>query len=82
VASGSPDDFFDRIVEDALVRAIDELTDDFRETLILSDLADLNYAEISEVLDIPIGTVKSRLFRARRQIREALLVHGTGLGEC
>ncbi|HUF64563.1 MAG TPA: sigma-70 family RNA polymerase sigma factor [Gemmatimonadaceae bacterium] len=76
LAAQSPDDFFEQIVDDRLLEAIDALAEEFRETLILSDLADLNYAEIAEVLDIPVGTVKSRLFRARRQLRDALLVHG------
>jgi RNA polymerase sigma-70 factor (ECF subfamily) len=76
LAAQSPDEFFDQIVDDRLLEAIDALAEEFRETLILSDLADLNYAEISEVLDIPVGTVKSRLFRARRQLRDTLLVHG------
>jgi RNA polymerase sigma-70 factor, ECF subfamily len=75
LASQSPDDFFEQIVDDRLLAAIDALPEEFRETLILSDLADLNYAEISEVLGIPVGTVKSRLFRARRQLRDALLDH-------
>jgi RNA polymerase sigma-70 factor, ECF subfamily len=73
-----PDDFFDGIVDARLIEAIDALPEDFREALILSDLADLNYAEIAEVLEIPAGTVKSRLFRARRQLRDALLLHGKG----
>jgi RNA polymerase sigma-70 factor, ECF subfamily len=76
LAMQSPDDFFERIVDDRLLAAVDALPEEFRETLILSDLADLNHAEISEVLDIPVGTVKSRLFRARRQLRDTLLVHG------
>jgi RNA polymerase sigma-70 factor, ECF subfamily len=76
LASQSPDDFFQQIIDARLLAAIDALPGDFREVLILSDLADLNYAEISEVLEIPAGTVKSRLFRARRQLRQALLVHG------
>jgi RNA polymerase sigma-70 factor, ECF subfamily len=75
-ATRSPDDFFEQIVDDRLLNAIDALAEEFREPLILSDLADLNYAEISEVLDIPVGTVKSRLFRARRKLRDALLFHG------
>ena len=41
--------------------------------LVLSDLGDLKYGEIAEVLDLPIGTVKSRLFRARRLLQERLL---------
>ena len=73
VATGSPDDFFKVIVDDALVAAIDALPDDFREVLILSDLGDLTYPEISEVLAIPLGTVKSRLFRARQQLRDVLV---------
>jgi RNA polymerase sigma-70 factor, ECF subfamily len=76
VATRSPDDFFEQIVDERLLGAVDALPEEFRETLILSDLADLNYAEISDVLGIPVGTVKSRLSRARRQLREALLVHG------
>lgn len=71
-ASGSPDDFFDRIVDDRLVAALDTLTDEFHDVLVLSDLADLTYREITEVLDVPVGTVKSRLFRARRQMRDKL----------
>jgi RNA polymerase sigma-70 factor (ECF subfamily) len=73
VATGSPDDFFKIIVNDELVAAIDALPDEFREVLILSDLGDLTYPEISEVLAIPVGTVKSRLFRARHQVRHTLI---------
>jgi len=76
VAGGSPDDFFEQIVDERLLAAIDALVEEFREPLILSDLADLSYREIADVLEIPVGTVKSRLFRARRQLREALLVYG------
>jgi RNA polymerase sigma-70 factor (ECF subfamily) len=74
--SGSPDDFFRNIVDDALLTAIDALADDFHQVLVLSDLADLTYPEISQVLGIPIGTVKSRLSRARDQVRKSLLARG------
>lgn len=70
VAVTSPEAFFDAVLDDALIAAIDALPEDYREVLILSDLGDLTYPEISEVLKIPLGTVKSRLYRARRQIRE------------
>jgi RNA polymerase sigma-70 factor (ECF subfamily) len=58
-------EFFGLLIEDEVVDAIDELPEEFREVLVLSDLGDLKYTEIAEVLDIPVGTAKSRLFRAR-----------------
>ena len=54
-----------------LVRAMDALDPEMRAILVLRDLQELDYHCISEVLDIPVGTVKSRLFRARRALREA-----------
>lgn len=66
------EDFFGRLIDDQVVDAIDALSDEYREVLVLSDLGDLRYAEIAEVLDIPVGTVKSRLFRARSQLQEQL----------
>jgi RNA polymerase sigma-70 factor, ECF subfamily len=70
--SGPERDFFDALIDDEVVEAIDDLPDDFREVLVLSDLGDLKYAEIARVLDIPVGTVKSRLFRARKLLQERL----------
>ena len=64
--------FFHGLIDDEVVSAIDELPHDFREVLVLSDLGELRYAEIAEVLDIPVGTVKSRLFRARNLLQERL----------
>jgi len=52
-----------------LRRAMQELDPDSRALLILRDVRDLDYGQISEVLDIPLGTVKSRLFRARAALR-------------
>ncbi|HUF13919.1 MAG TPA: sigma-70 family RNA polymerase sigma factor [Longimicrobiales bacterium] len=65
-------EFFHRLLDDQVVAAIDDLPDDFRDVLVLSDLGDLKYGEIAEVLDIPVGTAKSRLFRARRLLQERL----------
>lgn len=64
--------FFGGLIDDEVVAAIDALPEEFKEVLVLSDLGDLKYEEISEVMDIPIGTVKSRLFRARRLLQERL----------
>ena len=55
-----------------LIRAMAELTPEHREILLLNALEGLRYAEIAEALDIPIGTVMSRLARAREQLRLAL----------
>lgn len=73
-------EFFDRLIDDQVVEAIDDLPDDFRDVLVLSDLGDLKYGEIAEVLDIPVGTAKSRLFRARRLLQERLREFALGAG--
>jgi RNA polymerase sigma factor (sigma-70 family) len=55
-----------------LVAALDALPAKEREALLLHALADLSYAEIAEALDVPIGTVRSRLSRARDRLRKRL----------
>jgi RNA polymerase sigma-70 factor (ECF subfamily) len=72
--------FFDRIVDDEVLRAIDELPEQFRETVVLSDIEGLSYEEIARVLDVPIGTVKSRLFRARHLLQQKLYRYAVGMG--
>lgn len=64
--------YFGRLIDDEVLGAIDALPEDFRNVLVLSDLGDLTYHDIAEVLAIPVGTVKSRLFRARRLLQEQL----------
>jgi RNA polymerase sigma-70 factor (ECF subfamily) len=53
-------------------RAIDDLPVLYRETLLLCEVEEMKYQEIAEILSIPIGTVMSRLARARKGIRESL----------
>ena len=53
--------------------AIEQLPVNFREVLLLCDVEDAAYREISEILSIPIGTVMSRLARARKAVRESVL---------
>ncbi len=60
--------------------AVDALPDGFREVVQLVELQELPYAEAAEVLDIPVGTVRSRLFRARRLLQAALLEHARDAG--
>lgn len=56
-----------------VMRALSELEDDFRSAVILKDVEDLDYATIAEILEVPIGTVKSRIHRGRSVLREKLL---------
>jgi RNA polymerase sigma-70 factor (ECF subfamily) len=61
-----------REVQSAVKKAIEELPDGEREVLLLSEYNGFKYAEISEILGIPVGTVKSRMFSAVQRLREAL----------
>jgi len=63
---------FREFLDAAVARALDALEASSREVVILSVAADLNYREIAEVLDCPVGTVMSRMARARRALRERL----------
>lgn len=64
--------FFAELVDEEVLAALDALPDEFREVVVLSDLEGLPYAEVAEALGVPLGTVKSRLFRARRILQERL----------
>ena len=57
---------------DALRAALESLPLEFREALVLRELEGLSYKEIAEVAEVPVGTVMSRLARARRQLQDAL----------
>ena len=72
--------FFDRIVDDEVLRAMDRLPVEFRETLVLSDVEELSYAEIAELTGVPVGTVKSRLFRARQLLQKQLYEYAVEMG--
>jgi RNA polymerase sigma-70 factor, ECF subfamily len=73
-ASPSPEDEVIRKSEaESLRRAIEGMPEPFREAIVLRELEDLSYAEIAEVTGVPIGTVMSRLSRARSILAEAVL---------
>ncbi len=56
-----------------VVRALNELDDDYRAVVVLRDIEGFDYHEIATILEVPIGTVKSRIHRGRNALREALL---------
>ena|SRR2546428_11819174 len=65
-------EFVQRANRESLRRAIEGLPLAFREVLVLSDVENMSYKEIAETLSIPIGTVTSRLIRARQRLRVAV----------
>ncbi len=66
---------FERSNRELLQSAIDELPVHFREILLLCEVEEMSYQEISETLSVPIGTVMSRLSRARKTLRDRLRPH-------
>lgn len=70
------DDVVDPTFDAAVQDAFDRLSDDFRNVVELVDLNGLSYAEAAELLGVPVGTVMSRLHRARKRIRDDLSEHG------
>jgi len=62
----------DRSVSDDVQRALDALPVDFRTAVVLCDVEGLSYKEIADVMDCPVGTVMSRLFRGRRLLQTSL----------
>ena len=72
--------FFNQIVDDEVLRAIDALPEEFREALVLSDVEGMAYAEIAEVTGVSVGTVKSRLYRARQALQRNLFEYAVEMG--
>ena len=65
---------------DVIRKELDKLPAEYREVVELSDLQDQSYADIAQVLGVPLGTVKSRLFRGRRLLQEALVDYARDAG--
>ena len=61
-----------RAAKESLGRALDRLAPEFREVIVLRELEGLSYKEISDVAGVPVGTVMSRLSRARTRLQKAL----------
>ena len=67
------DQLFDLFTDDEVKKALEELPDNFRLPVLLADVQDFSYKEIAEILDIPIGTVMSRLHRGRKAMQKRLV---------
>jgi len=68
------------MIGDEITNALNSLAIDFRTVVILCDLEGFSYEEMAKILDIPIGTVRSRLHRARNLLREKLGSYALSMG--
>ncbi len=77
-------DLQEQIVEnmmgDEITRALNSLPSEFRTVILLADIENFSYKEMAKILDIPVGTVRSRLFRARNMLKELLKKYAFSLG--
>lgn len=74
------EEMFQGMMGDEVTNAINSLPVDFRTVILLCDIEGFKYEEISKIIDIPIGTVRSRLHRARNMLKEKLTAYAKTLG--
>jgi len=74
------EEIFDNMMGDEVTIAINALPIDFRTVILLCDIEGFTYEEISAIIDVPIGTVRSRLFRARNMLKNKLQTYAESLG--
>ncbi|MBI5914544.1 MAG: RNA polymerase sigma factor [Bacteroidetes bacterium] len=81
VEAGNPEKkFISKLTQKQIEKAVGELPEEFRAALILCDMEDFSYAEISQILKAPIGTVRSRIARARKILQKKLWLQAQELG--
>jgi RNA polymerase sigma-70 factor (ECF subfamily) len=68
----------ERLSQDDVVAALSAVPHDFRDVVVLVDLGDFTYADAAQILDIPVGTVMSRLHRGRRILKQAMAESAVG----
>ena len=73
-------EIFQYMMGDEVTNAINSLPLDFRTVILLCDVEGFTYEEIATIIDVPIGTVRSRLFRARNMLKERLKKYAEALG--
>jgi RNA polymerase sigma factor (sigma-70 family) len=73
-------EIFENMMGDEVTIAINSLPLDFRTVILLCDIEGFTYEEIASIIDVPIGTVRSRLFRARNLLKEKLIRYAQDLG--
>jgi len=73
-------EFLNNVLREDLARALDKLTVEYRMVVLLADVEGFSYPEIATILDIPVGTVRSRLARARSRLQKSLWQHAIDTG--
>ena len=71
-------DVDERLSQDDVVAALSAVPHDFRDVVVLVDIGDISYADAAQILEIPIGTVMSRLHRGRRILKRELADEAVG----
>jgi RNA polymerase sigma-70 factor (ECF subfamily) len=79
-SQSAEEQFLDLFPDDEVKKALEDLPDNFRLPVILADVEGFSYKEIAEMLDIPIGTVMSRLHRGRKAMQRALYDYAEARG--
>jgi RNA polymerase sigma-70 factor (ECF subfamily) len=72
LGTSAEEDLMSRLGDAEVIEALESLSENFRIAVLLADVEGFSYAEIAEILDIPIGTVMSRLHRGRKALQKAL----------
>jgi RNA polymerase sigma-70 factor (ECF subfamily) len=78
--SDTEDEIFGDLLDDDVTGAINALPDEYRAAVLLADMEGLPYKEIADIMDCPIGTVMSRLYRGRRLLRKKLYDYAARYG--
>jgi RNA polymerase sigma-70 factor (ECF subfamily) len=74
------EELLENVLDEDIQRALDELPPDYRMVVLLADLENFSYKEIAEILEVPVGTVMSRLYRGRRLLEDAMLTYARAHG--
>ncbi|TMC23138.1 MAG: sigma-70 family RNA polymerase sigma factor [Chloroflexi bacterium] len=80
LSQGAEEEVLSQYLDEDVYQALNDLPPNFRMAVILADIEGLSYKEIAEALQIPIGTVMSRISRARRQLQKSLWHYATERG--
>lgn len=78
---GNPEkEFLNKVLSKDIEKAVDTLPEVFRMVIVLSDMEGFSYQEMSEILKVPVGTIRSRLARGRGLLQKALWEHAKDAG--